>query len=483
MERAVEEMKKSIPEHRHKPDPKVGALLVSPDGKEIISTAYRGEIRSGDHAEFCLLDKKMREKPLTGHILYTTLEPCIERNPPKSSCTDRTINARIKKVYVGIVDPHPSVRGEGIKALLKEGIEVDYFDDDLAEIIRNENSDFIKYAEEETRKALKKDLAISSDPLDEALENATMDDLSLDAQEELIRRAKLSFNVGSKEFNKYLLQLRLISINTKTKITQPTGLGMLLFGKNPQLFFPQARVQFIVDLQDSDSVTKSFDGPVLLQPFKIQEYLDIIYPQFISRKTLQREEYYRVPEEAIREIINNAVAHRDYSINGTTIKIYIYKDRVEVHSPGRPIHPIEKFRQFSVPPISRNSIIAYLFNQVGFVEEVGFGMKEMKKIKEKNPGLTPSFDMRGEYFVVTLFLEKHVLENVELPNDIFDKLNIDEKTGLHFIEEKGKISSSEYKVLVNVSDRTARRHLNNMVKLGILISEGEGKQTTYKLKE
>lgn len=482
MEMAVQEMKKSISEHNDKPDPKVGAVLVSPDGRELIEVAYRGEIRSGDHAEFILLDKKLRTKTLTGHILYTTLEPCVERNPPKSACVERTVNARIKKVYIGIQDPHPSVAGEGIKILRKNNIEVDFFDVDLAAEIRKENEDFIKYAEDEAKKFLESEITESFDPLDNALQNVTLKDFSTEAQEELISRAQLKYKLNSTEFNKYLLQLGLIKTNTKTNITKPTGLGLLLFGKNPQLNFTQARVQFIIHQPDSDDITENFNGPVLLQPQKIQKYLEIIYPKYISRKTMQREEYYDVPIEVIRETINNAIAHRDYTIEGATIKVHIYDDRVEVFSPGKPIHPLEKFNNFNVPPVSRNPKIAYLLNEIGVIEEVGFGMKELKKLSEIKQLPRPTFAMDEQYFVTTIYTKAGAKPTSIDIQEKLKELSSDEKKGYDLIRNLGKINSGEYQNLVGVSERTARRHLNKMTELGLLQVEGAGRATIYKLK-
>ncbi|MBU1095527.1 MAG: hypothetical protein KKB34_03520 [Bacteroidetes bacterium] len=482
MEMAVEEMKKSISDHDDKPDPKVGAVLVSPDGRELIDVAHRGEIRSGDHAEFILLDKKQRTLPLNDYVLYTTLEPCVERNPPKSACVERTVNARIKKVYIGIQDPHPSVAGEGIKILHKHKIDVEFFDADLAEEIRKENKDFIKYAEDEAKKVLDGEIAESVDPLDKALENVTMEDFSIEAQEELISRAELKYKVGSKDFNKYLLQLGLIKTNTKTNITKPTGLGLLLFGKNPQLNFTQARVQFFINQPGADDITENFDGPVLLQPQKIQKYLDIIYPKYISRKTMQREEYYDVPIEVIRETINNAIAHRDYTISGATVKVYIYDDRVEVFSPGKPIHPLEKFNNFNVPPESRNPKIAYLFNEISVVEELGLGMKELKKLAEVQQLPKPSFRMDEQYFVTTIYTKIGAKPSSSEIQDKMKELSSDEKKGFELIRNRGQITSGEYQNLVGVSERTARRHLSKMTELGLLQIEGAGRSTIYKLK-
>ena len=84
---AIEEMKKSVSDlgrEDNKINPKVGVVLATPDG-EILSTAHRGELREGDHAEFTILERKNRDKDLTGMVVYATLEPCSPgaRNHPK----------------------------------------------------------------------------------------------------------------------------------------------------------------------------------------------------------------------------------------------------------------------------------------------------------------------------------------------------------------------------------------------------------------
>jgi len=76
MEKAVEVMKQSINEPREddKASPLVGAVLVKPDGT--VDTAFRGELRHGDHAEFTLLERKHGNDPLDGSVAFATLEPC-----------------------------------------------------------------------------------------------------------------------------------------------------------------------------------------------------------------------------------------------------------------------------------------------------------------------------------------------------------------------------------------------------------------------
>lgn len=104
MELAIEVMRKSIAEFRNdgKPNPKVGAVLVLKDGR--VDSAFRGELRDGDHAEYALLERKNRHIALDGAVLYATLEPCApgSRKHPKLGCAERIVLARIKEVASAI---------------------------------------------------------------------------------------------------------------------------------------------------------------------------------------------------------------------------------------------------------------------------------------------------------------------------------------------------------------------------------------------
>ena len=146
MEKAIEVMQQSVPEQRTdgKPSPLVGAVLVRPDGS--VETAARGELREGNHAEFTLLERKCVGEKLDGCVLFATLEPCLNRNHPKSGCARHIVSARIKEVYVGIEDDNPAVARKGIEHLQRRGITVHMFDRDLQEVILTENKTFFEWA-------------------------------------------------------------------------------------------------------------------------------------------------------------------------------------------------------------------------------------------------------------------------------------------------------------------------------------------------
>jgi pyrimidine deaminase RibD-like protein/NTP pyrophosphatase (non-canonical NTP hydrolase) len=140
IERAIAEEKLSKAEDG-RPHPKVGAVILN--GNQI-TAAHRGELSAGDHAEFTLFERKLVDADLADAILVTTLEPCTTRNHPKTPCALRAVARRVRKVYVGMLDPNPDIYGQGLLALKKNGIEVELFPFEFAQQVRADNDAFIR---------------------------------------------------------------------------------------------------------------------------------------------------------------------------------------------------------------------------------------------------------------------------------------------------------------------------------------------------
>ena len=145
MEMAVDQARQQLKrfgldEGGERPNPKVGCVVVTKTGE--IQVGYRGELQLGEHAEFTVMEKKMKNDRLAGATVYTTLEPCTDRKPPKKSCADRLIERQVSRVVIGLLDPDD--RGQGYHKLLDANIEVSLFSPDLVREIRELNRRFIE---------------------------------------------------------------------------------------------------------------------------------------------------------------------------------------------------------------------------------------------------------------------------------------------------------------------------------------------------
>lgn len=127
-------------ENKERPDPLVGCVVVTHDGR--VESGYRGEMDPGDHAEYTVLKKKLLGIGLEGATVFTTLEPCTDRGPEKTPCADRLVEAKVRRVIIGCMDPDD--KGRGYHKLVESGIDVQLFDQDFLKEILDLNFYFIE---------------------------------------------------------------------------------------------------------------------------------------------------------------------------------------------------------------------------------------------------------------------------------------------------------------------------------------------------
>lgn len=477
MELAVQEMYDSISDPNRtddKPNPKVGAVIATKEGI-LVSTSHRGELRIGDHAEFTAIERKNRGNKLDDLVIYATLEPCAPgaRNHPKLSCAERIVNARIAKVYIGHIDPDPSVAGDGRDFLIANNVVVDYFDDDLVEEINKANKKFFDDATIRAHEINPNPLLPKPTILTQGLGNFDITDLSEEAQQDLIDRLNLGFKINSDGFTKYLTQLGLVFKTKGSETIRPTGMGLLLLGRNPQVEFEQSRIKFTIEQSVGDAKIKDIEGPLLLMPGKVEDLLDLSFLPEINRENFHREEIIDVSKKVLRELIINAIVHRDYTIRDKQVRVIASKEKIEIWSPGAPIISLDKFKSFEVPPISRNPKIAYLFFKTGLVEERGIGMKELKAFKDDNSLPNPTFRMDNDYFIITIFRKK--------ATPAIEQLNDEELLGYQYVKKQKRVSKKQYAEYFKFEEKKAQRHLAQFKKLKLVKQIGGGPKIEYEL--
>lgn len=119
-------------------------------------------------------------------------------------------------------------------------------------------------------------------------------------------------------------------------------------------------------------------------------------------KGLMREDKYEIPVSAVREMIINAVCHRNY-MNDSSIQVSVFDDRIEVTSPGticRGLTLKDTLEGFSK---TRNKVIAKVFHHMGLIEEWGTGLGRILRQAESYHLKTPDFIEMDTAFRVNLY--------------------------------------------------------------------------------
>lgn len=482
MELAIETMRQSVHEPRddYKTSPKVGAVLVKPDGT--VETACRGELRYGDHAEFTILERKNRSNNLDGSILFATLEPCAPgaRQNPKLGCAERIVLARIKEVWVGIQDPDPTVARKGITYLEQHGIKVHMFDRDLQEVIEEENKEFLAQALERAAEAEKKPVEIVLSSLENKLQAAKLADFSNEALQLYRERAKISDTIGSNEFNRRLLQQGFLKEEKKGLV--PTGFGILLFGKEPRSAMPQAGLLAIIHYPGGEQERKEFDEPAVMIPDLLEKWLRDKLPNVFDRSKMHREERPPLPFEMVREAVVNAIIHRDYDIRQAKCQLTVTTDTITIKSPGGPLPPItlEQLSTFTAPMLSRNPELHYAFSRIGLAEEMGLGVRSLKNRAEQQGLPLPRYSWEDPYLMLTLYRSAEAAQRTLAP-DVLESLSKSEKMGLQWLTKQEAVTANGYAKAVGIPKRTALNHLKRFTDLGILRRIGTGPSTKYEI--
>lgn len=217
------------------------------------------------------------------------------------------------------------------------------------------------------------------------------------------------------------------------------------------------------------------------------------------RKTANsREEMPEYVERSYHEALVNALAHRDYLVNGSEVHIDIYDDRMEIYSPGgMPDGSMIQDRDpLTVPSTRRNPVLADVFNRLGYMERKGSGFGKIISGYEfqinYNESKKPSF--RSDRYQFTVVMPNL---NYDVPQDFEGNETMSESVSesmselmselertrmqiiLHYLDTNKEINSSVAAKLLEVEIKTASRLLSKAAKLDIIKSVGKTKNKVY----
>ncbi len=250
--------------------------------------------------------------------------------------------------------------------------------------------------------------------------------------------------------------------------------GILLFGKNPQKYFSESMIicSHFSGISGREAIASIDCNGTLFQQFGTAYNFVIskLESSFSIKKEPKRKEKLEIPEEAAREVVLNAIVHRNYHINGPS-KIVIYDNRIEIFSPGIFPGPIDVHNLNKGLTYIRNNVICKIFREAGYIEKLGSGFQTLFSSYEKERLPTPRV-IEGENFIKCILPRKSFVSKSSEDFDDMHKI-------LNLFELTNEIAISDVMQALNISRATAGRRLFRLTSQGELIQTGEGKATRY----
>jgi len=255
--------------------------------------------------------------------------------------------------------------------------------------------------------------------------------------------------------------------------------AIILFGKDPGKFYPSAFVKIgRFGKNDADIRFQDVEeGNIIVL---LREVLSRLNHKYLTRpiefEGILRLDSYEYPLPALREILLNALIHRNHM--GTFIQIRVYDDKISVwNEGGLPEGITLESLWHSHASMPRNEVIADVCFKGGLIDAWGSGTIRMieacRDAKLPQPELAECFGG----FMVTLFKDRFNKEQL-----MKMELNPRQIEAVLFVKERGRITNKEYQEINSVSKPTATRDLAELVeKYHLLTNTGKGAGSYYKI--
>ena len=215
---------------------------------------------------------------------------------------------------------------------------------------------------------------------------------------------------------------------------------------------------------------KDVDGTLDLQIDEVHKFILKNISMGAKIVGTKRVEDFEYPEDAIREIVANAIIHRDYMITGTFPQVVVFADRIEISNPGT-LPPGITIDNLKESQFSRNEVIANLMRGLDYMEEFGRGIDLVYARMAENSLVKPLFKNRSNTFKVMLLGPR------------FEKLNERQVKIWDYLQEFNQINiSTATKLFPKISRATVNNDLKGLVVIGLITPKGASNNTYYEPK-
>ncbi len=220
---------------------------------------------------------------------------------------------------------------------------------------------------------------------------STLEDISLELFE--LRYLSAAIDADTLRENNRNIKAQLASLKFfDIKEDCPTYAGILMFGNNPRFFVPGAYVQFVrfsgEDEASDFEYEHRFDGDLTTQLGQMDEFIKANVVKTVLPE-LGADYVSNYPVRAIKELLFNAVIHKDYQSNAP-VKFYEFSNRIEISNAGG-LYGKARPENFPNENDYRNPALAEAAKNLGFVNGFNVGVKAALAALQKNGNPEPEF--------------------------------------------------------------------------------------------
>lgn len=329
---------------------------------------------------------------------------------------------------------------------------------------------------------------------------ATLNEIDWGAVENYLEHCRERYQTSFSSTREALLR-NLGCVGGPQDAPAPTVAGMLLFGKDPQMFLPMSYltvVRYRGKEVGDEFEKKDFRGRLPEIAAKATTYLYQEATRHHNRlEGLVRKDIPQYTEFCIRELVLNALIHRDYSFSGARVIVKMFLDRMEIASPGG-LPGLVQADSLADAEFLRNPHIARVVHDLGLIEQIGDGVDRVLREVRDHPYKPPKPEWKdtGATVVAKLYSPKEFYEQWETQETQSSRERLRERLAalkpelalserqikmLEINLRDGMVEKQRYEDELNLTQRTVERELFNLSRLGLLQPSGSTRDRRYQL--
>jgi ATP-dependent DNA helicase RecG len=312
---------------------------------------------------------------------------------------------------------------------------------------------------------------------EEMKSKANLEDLSIKKLSEFLERRGTKANLTNEEdIKSVLFGIRAANYNSDFYLK---NLAVMFFGKEPNKFISNLEVRIVRYAGKEPSLNfikfdRRVNGTI---PELIETVFSILTAEVGTRfilKNLERVTIPTYPPEVIRELLTNAVGHRDYS-DSNDILVEIFDDRLQITNPGGLLKG-QTINNFYKTPWHRNPLVYQFLHDMHYGEGLGLGVPLVIRLLREAGLPDPIFNNLGIAFRVTIYNQTSGETRYEA-----EKLNRRQEEFIAYLKQNKYAKLKDYEKLTDVSHVTAIKDVNKLMRQGVIKRIGKHRGAYYEL--